>query len=380
MSSSTKAEPQEVEKEGAWRSLEAGAFRRALLEWFDAHQRQLPWRGIDDPYAVWVSEVMLQQTRVATVIDYFERWMKRFANVENLAEAPVEEVLELWSGLGYYRRARHLHQAAKKVVSEYGGQLPRRASELKKLPGVGPYTAGAVASIAFGEVEPVVDGNVMRVATRLEAIEGDPRKGEVKRRIWELAARWVDPQRPGDFNQAMMELGSQVCTVRAPRCGSCAVRQWCRAKKEGDPERYPSGTAKKSPQPMRGRCCVVYCQDEEGSRSFLLRRRREDGLLGGLWGFPGCEKIGQRWPTVDELAQQLQEPLGETSPEDMERSMGTVTHIFSHRRLKMRVHQLRVRSRQSPPGERWRWVGAKELDQVASSALLGKIHQHWQDS
>lgn len=357
------------------------AFRGQLLAWFDDHQRALPWRHVDDAYAVWVSEIMLQQTRVSTVVEYFERWMEVFPTLEALSQAPVEEVLELWSGLGYYRRARYLHRAAKRVVEEHDGSVPRTVEELKKLPGVGPYTAGAIASIAYGQIEPLVDGNVMRVISRLYTIGGDPKRAPAKKMIWQRAGELVDRRRPGDFNQAVMELGSVICTAPAPRCSDCPVSRWCGGLASGEPERFPENGRSVAQRPMRARSCVVYTTDE-GTRRFLLRRRPKQGLLGGLWEFPSSEREGKTWPVIADLARQLEPGLGvDAQAIELDRCMGTVEHVFSHRRLRMRVHELSVEKIEPEPLEvnddRWRWVEEDKLHQVASAALLEKVERLW---
>ena len=216
------------------------AFRRALLDHFDGTRRALPWRSERTPYRVMVSEFMLQQTRVEAVIPYYERWLRRFPGWEALADAGEDEVLRAWTGLGYYRRARNLHRAARIVRERYGGELPEDSEALKRLPGVGEYTAGAVASIAFGRAVPAVDGNVKRVLCRLFDLEAP-----TAARLREKAAALVDPGRPGDFNEALMELGATVCTPRSPGCGGCPVRGWCRARAAGTvaerPARRPRG-------------------------------------------------------------------------------------------------------------------------------------------
>ena len=195
----------------------------ALLGWYDRERRDLPWRRTRDPYAVWVSEVMLQQTRVATVVDYYTRFMHRFPSLQALAEAAEDDVLKIWQGLGYYRRARALLAGARAVVAKHAGRLPAEPARLRELPGVGPYTAGAIASIAFGVREPVVDGNVTRVLCRLYALAGDPERAPLPQRIRRLASELVPAKRPGDFNQALMELGATLCTPRAPDCSATAA-------------------------------------------------------------------------------------------------------------------------------------------------------------
>lgn len=274
-------------------SLESGwicELRRSLLAWFAVHQRPTPWRSTPDPYRVWVAEVMLQQTQTATVIPYYERFMERFPTVQALADAPLEEVLRYWEGLGYYARARNLHRAAQ-LIAQNGGQLPRTADQLRELPGIGAYTAGAIASIAFGQPTPVVDGNVSRVLARLLWLKGDLRAHAAQKRLWQLAQELVDPQQPGAFNQAMMELGSTVCLPVQPRCGACPVSHLCTAYQRGQPTAVPEPSRRTA---MQARVDVSALVLREGR--YLLARRAPEGLWGGLWEFPratrgGCESL-----------------------------------------------------------------------------------------
>lgn len=370
-------------KAGLADEAERAAFRDALLEWFDGHRRELPWRGVDDPYAVWVSEVMLQQTRVETVVDYFQRWMERFPTVQQLADAPIEEVLELWSGLGYYRRARYLHRSACELVEDHDGSLPSTVNELKQLPGIGPYTAGAIASIAFDRCEPLVDGNVMRVISRLYTIEGKPRREPANSQIWQCAEELVDPNRPGDFNQALMELGSEVCTPDSPACLICSVRQWCQAHATGDPQQFPDTRDRPEQKPMRARSCVID-RNVGDKREFLLRRRSRDGLLGGLWEFPSFECEGEDWPRLSQLEELVEGYFDGLAKLEIDDAIGNATHVFSHRRLQVKVHRLciddiEVSCEERRDGQDWRWVGEEQLDEVASAALLDKIYGVWTD-
>jgi len=213
---------------------------RRLLTWYDSDKRDLPWRRTCDPYAILVSEFMLQQTQVATVIPYFERFMAAFPTVRALAAAPEQDVLRLWAGLGYYTRARHLHTAARKIVSDYGSRVPPRLGDLLFLPGVGSYVAGAVASIAFGLPAPAVDANVARLLSRLFALSDNPANPRGRKTLESLAAALIPPERPGDFNQAMMELGALVCAAARPLCDSCPVRGFCKAAQQGNPTAYPA--------------------------------------------------------------------------------------------------------------------------------------------
>jgi A/G-specific adenine glycosylase len=264
--------------------------RAALLAWYDANRRELPWRRTREPWAVWVSEVMLQQTRVETVIPYFERFLKRFPTPDALAAAPLEEVLALWSGLGYYRRARQLHAGARAVAAA-GGRIPARAAELERLPGVGPYTAAAVASIAYGEAVPVLDGNVARVAARRLALAEDPARAETRRRLLAAAAELVDACRPGDSNQALMELGARVCTPRAPRCAACPLAAGCRGAAGGAPEAFPPPRRRRAPRRVRQVAALV-----EGAhgRLWLVRRAESEAVMPGLWEPPTVEASGRR--------------------------------------------------------------------------------------
>jgi A/G-specific adenine glycosylase len=221
------------------------SFRKELLAWFGQFQRDLPWRRTKDPYPIWISEIMLQQTRVAAVIPYYERFLARFPDVRALAEAPQEEVLRLWSGLGYYSRARNLQKAAQQIVAQHGGEFPREEGTVLELPGVGPYTGAAILSIAFDAKHAVLDGNVARVLARLGAIRGDLRESRRWQSLQKTAGQLLEPKSPGNWNQAMMELGATVCTPRAPQCLLCPIAKFCRARQLGDPESFPEKRKKR---------------------------------------------------------------------------------------------------------------------------------------
>ena len=267
--------------------------RKLLLAHYDAHRRDLPWRDSREPYGVWVSEIMLQQTRVETAIPYYDRWMERFPKVEDLAEADEQSVLKAWEGLGYYSRARNLRRSALIVRERLGGALPRDFRGLKALPGIGEYSAGAIASIAFGEVVPAVDGNVRRVLSRLFDLE-NPTTASLRKRASEL----VDPDRPGDWNQALMELGATVCTPRSPRCDACPLSGECRALAEGTQELRPA--SKRRPRVRTVSYAVLVAINPAGE--LFMVRRPADGLLGGLWEFPAVElRVGGRTPMGDRL-------------------------------------------------------------------------------
>lgn len=354
------------------------SFRAGLLSWYRRHRRELPWRGVEDPYAVWVSEVMLQQTQVATVIDYYRRWLERFPSVEDLAQAEVDDVLEMWAGLGYYRRARFLYESAQMIVDELGGELPKTARDLQKLKGVGPYTAGAVASIAFGERTPVVDGNVERVLSRLCAISGDPKSTPNQKLYWRLAGELVDPEAPGDFNQAMMELGATVCTPQNPTCMLCPLREYCEGFASGEPSAYPDTARRARQRAMTVHTAVIVRRGVDES-AFLMVKRPSDGLLAGLWEFPTVE-ADDAGAADDPLDAYLSDDLGARAACDAEPvELGEFVHHFSH--IRMTIHA-QVREVGADDAERGlehsldrpvEWVGRAGLDELAMSAAMQKV-------
>lgn len=258
--------------------------RKKLLAWYRREARDLPWRRSRDPYAIWVSEIMLQQTQVDTVIPYYERWLKKFPDIRTLAEAPLEEVLSAWAGLGYYRRARMLHQAANVLVEKHRAAMPAKAAELIKLPGIGRYTAGAVASIAFGERTPLVDGNVIRILTRIFAIGSDTLKPSTQEELWKLAGKLVPEKHAGDFNQSLMELGALVCAPQNPRCGVCPVRRECQAHAKGEEIKYPFKSRREKLEKIRNFTLVF-----RRGGSVWLKRQPAEARWGGLWMFPFWE-------------------------------------------------------------------------------------------
>ena len=290
-----------------------------MLRWYDAHKRDLPWRRTTDPYAVLVSEVMCQQTRVDVVVPYFEAWMQKWPTMDDLAAADPEEVVAAWSGLGYYRRARNLHAAAKQVVADGW------PTDLQELPGVGPYIAGAVASIAFGRPVPAVDGNVQRVLARMRDIRVDVTKAAGRKAINALAIQLVDADRPGDWTQAVMELGATVCTPASPDCVSCPVAMHCSAKA---PEGLPVKATKRPPVDEDVHFALV-----RDSNKVLLVRRPERGLLGGTWGLPGGTAT---IPLEEHVSNQA------GSSVRVMQENATAEHVFSHRRWRMQVHHAEV--------------------------------------
>jgi A/G-specific adenine glycosylase len=339
------------------------AFQRDLLAWYQRSRRDLPWRRTRDPYAIWLSEVMLQQTRVETVIPYYERFVAAYSNVHALAEAPLEDVLRLWSGLGYYRRARMLHAAARDIDCHHGGSFPDTAAGLLEIKGIGPYTAGAVASIAWGEAVPVVDGNVARVLSRLFALEAE--EGARSRDLWELAGSLVAAEDPSSWNQALMELGATVCTPRRPRCPTCPVRLHCEALARGVTDAIPRPRSRKPPTITRRVGFVLWSRGR-----VLLGRRPEDGLFGGMWEPPHGEDRD-----VGEEGRALV-----TRARGRVRDAGRVTHVLSHRRIEMTIYVGRVDVHMTSSLRRCfrgydtvEWVRRSDLSSVALSTLARKV-------
>ena len=319
---------------------------RCLLDWYELHQRDLPWRRVRDPYRTWVSEIMLQQTRVETVIPYYERWMERFPAIASLAAAEEEEVLQYWQGLGYYSRARNLLQGVKEAVAVYG-DVPQEKENMAALKGVGEYTAGAILSMAYNQPEPAVDGNVLRVFSRLALLEEDIGTAAVKRKVRELARQAMDEQRPGDFNQALMDLGAAVCIPRAPRCDVCPLTDFCRAYACGCAGELPVKRKKTPPQPQ----CLAAGLVSDHQGRYLLRRRPDKGLLAGMWEFPAAA-VPENTKPEDILAQFFRSEAG------LEAEAGEffwiVVHTFSHRRWYLTFYRCRLLN-DAPLPDGWVW-------------------------
>jgi A/G-specific adenine glycosylase len=338
-------------------------FSEKLLAWYDAHAREMPWRGLKDPYAVWVSEIMLQQTRVETVLDYFQRWMQRFPTLAVLAQAEEQDVLRLWEGLGYYSRARNLHRAARQVMLDHGGSLPQTRQGLEKLPGVGAYTAGAIASMAFGLDEIALDGNIRRVLARLFDMALDARSPQGTRLLEELARQNLPPGRAGDYNQALMDLGATICTPRTPRCLLCPLAGLCKALQFGVQEERPV----LKPRPAVPHITVTAALIGRDGR-LLLARRPAGGLLGGMWEFPGGKlENGESLP--DCLAREIREELGVSIA--VGEAFGVYEHAYTHFRVTLHAFVCRLLQGEPRPIEasEIRWVLPEELAQFP----MGKI-------
>ncbi len=340
---------------------------KTLLRWFAEHGRDLPWRKTKDPYAIWVSEIMLQQTRVSTVVPYYERFLKRFPTVESLARARLDTILKLWEGLGYYSRARNLHLAAGGIIERFDGRFPRTAAELLTLPGIGRYTAGAIASNAFDERAPIVDGNIERVLCRVFRIHGNPKDSVVQKMLWSIAGDLVPAKNPGLFNQALMEIGAEVCTPRNPQCGDCPLSRVCQAKRHGEQLSLPTRIPKK-PLPIH---TVVVGVIYKAGR-ILIDKRKPEGLLGGLWEFPGGKReSGESLEAA--LLREVQEELAIRIR--VERPLTVVDHTYSH--FRVRIHAFECSWISGEPRcitcADFKWVRPGDLGRYAFPAANNKI-------
>jgi len=349
-----------------------------LLGWFAHHKRDLPWRHEPrDPYRVWLAEVMLQQTQVTTVIPYYERWLAHFPTLEALAAASLDDVLKLWEGLGYYARARHFHAAARAVMNMHGGRIPRTISELLSLPGVGRYTAGAVASLAFNADVPVLDGNVKRVLSRVYGLRA-PKDSA----LWQLAQSLLPTGRAGAFNEALMDLGSLVCLPRAPRCALCPLRERCAAFAGGDPEAFPGRVARK-PAPHHG---VLTALIVASDGRILLGQRSADGLLGGLWEFISSDlrtDYASEASDTDQLKQMIAARAGLLIERAEIRWLGEVKHAFTHFRITRRAWVVMLSTSQpaaTGPGAYacLRWLRPEEVPGLALARSDQKLWQMYQ--
>jgi A/G-specific adenine glycosylase len=342
--------------------------RRRLLSWYDRHRRELPWRALPgeaaDPYRVWLSEIMLQQTTVATVKSYFERFLERWPDIHALAAADLDEVLHAWQGLGYYARARNLHRCARVLVAEYGGQFPDTEEELRRLPGIGEYTAAAVSAIAFGRKTTPVDGNIIRVMARLMAV-GDPMPGS-KSVIKELTAPLMPQKRAGDFAQALMDLGATVCTPRNPVCALCPWMKDCRAYQDQAVEKYP---VKKKQRQRPVRHGVAYWITRSDG-AVLLRRREEKGLLGGMMEVPSSDWREKSWSAPEARSNA---PL----KSKWVRIPGVVEHTFTHFHLELIVMKTRVRKDHGLNGT---WCRPDEFSEFALPTVMKKVARLMQSS
>ncbi len=346
-------------------------FSASVLRWYDENARALPWRSLPgeyaDPYHVWLSEIMLQQTTVVTVSSYFKKFLEKWPSVENLANAPLDDVLTAWAGLGYYARARNLHKCAATVWHKYGGEFPNSEKELMELPGIGPYTAAAIAAIAFAEPAVVIDGNIERIISRVFRLQEFLPKGrEVLR---DYAASVTPKLRAGDYAQALMDMGSNVCRPKGPTCELCPVARFCMAHAEGDETSFPKKAPKKI-KPVK-MATVIWAENAKGE--VLMRRRAEKGLLGGMMEFPSTQ-----WDDIsgfdDNGPEKLQALLIELGLIDQPvNAVSLVKHTFTHFHLKLQPHVLAVEDNDITPSNHFLWIHPSKFGEIALPTLMAKV-------
>jgi A/G-specific adenine glycosylase len=349
-----------------------GKFQEDLISWFKEEQRELPWRKDQDPYKVWVSEIMLQQTRVDTVIPYFNRFIDWFPTIDDLASANEDKVLKAWEGLGYYSRVRNLHAAVKEVKEKYNGQVPSTPKEISELKGVGPYTAGAILSIAYGKAEPAVDGNVMRVFSRILSIWEDIAKPS-SRKVFEKAVRQlISHEEPSEFNQALMELGALICTPTSPSCLLCPVREHCQGFHEGVQEELPIKTKKTKQRNVQ--LATIILTDEQGR--ILIHKRPNNGLLANLWEFPNVEVHQSMVVDRDQLVSLYRESFNMNIK--VEKAIGQLNHIFSHLIWDITLYVGSIHS-DYLPGSEWQYVFIEEIENYAFPVPYQKMFKLYQE-
>ena len=352
-----------------WEEEKIASFREKLLAWYDANKRDLPWRRTQDPYKIWISEIMLQQTRVDTVIPYYERFLDWFPTVADLAQAPEEKLLKAWEGLGYYSRVRNMQKAALQIMEDHGGVFPATYEAISKLKGIGPYTAGAIASIAFGLPEPAVDGNVMRVLARLFEVDYDIGVSTNRKIFQAMMEFLIDPDRPGDFNQALMDLGSDIESPINPRPEESPVKEFSAAYQHGTMDRYPIKAPKKKPVPVHLTAFII--KDSQGR--YLLEKNEREGLLSGFWHFPLIEvdslseNLGQL-SLLDGQGHLVDNPEILSFEQDydlvidwQDRSYPIVQHVFSHRKWQVQLRYGLVKEGEQSTSESTVWLLPEEF-------------------
>ena len=336
-------------------------FAERLLAWYGREGRNLPWRNTRDPYRIWLAEIMLQQTTVAAVINYFQRFVERFPTLKRLAEAPLEEVIDMWAGLGYYSRARNLHATAKKLVAEYDGAFPRTVDELQQLPGIGRSTAGAISALAFEHQAAILDGNVRRVLCRLGALQEPPRSPRAEKQLWAWSEELTPAEQIHDYTQAIMDLGATVCTPRKPQCDQCPVVEFCRARQLALVDVLPLKQAGKKIPTRRE---VVLLVERDGR--YLIRRRPVEGFLGGLWEFPGSYVSDD-----EQVEHKLAWLKGEMGLSGTPGKLAEVEHVYSHFRLIVIPYLLQVMT--GFVAEEFSWIDLPDLADVALHGAHKKV-------
>lgn len=360
-------------------------FRRELLAWYGTHHRPLPWRQTQDAYAIWISEIMLQQTQVATVIDYYGRFLQRFPNVRSLAEAPEQEVLTQWSGLGYYRRARQMHAAAQRIVTQHAGRFPKSLDSLLSLPGIGRYTAGAIVSFAYGHRAPILEANTVRLFSRLIGLREDPRTTASQSNLWSFAERILPKagERVGKVNQAVMELGSLICTPKQPDCAACPVHRFCAAHRAGIQNEIPL----RAPRPtftLLHHALVV----AQRSGKTLMRQNSADGWWSGLWDFPRIDLTALGWHAdfehisrtpsqqIDLLKRGMQERLGLELRETKTEYIRSMRHGVTRYRIALHCYHAQLKAAaQLPSTHNWQWVDLAQEPELPLTATAHKLRR-----
>lgn len=348
---------------------EIRSLQEQLLSWFTQHQRDLPWRRTYDPYQVWISEIMLQQTQVKTVLPYFDRWMNALPTIEAVAHAPEDFLLKLWEGLGYYSRARNIQKAARQILEHHGGNFPSHYNDILKLPGIGRYTAGAIASIAFNQEAPIVDGNIIRLIARLLNRKENTKDPQILAQIWEQSEAWIPKGQARDFNQSMMELGALICTPKNPDCGRCPVQSHCEAYAAGTISEIPNRGVKAEKIPLQVAVAIL-----ESSNKIFIQKRGHKGLMAGLWEFPGGKIEPHEQPeeaVKRELLEELGIQIGAAQP------FMRIKHAYT--RYVVDLHCFRA----TPSTEKFslqaavesKWVTVDELSKFAFPAANVKIIQ-----
>lgn len=392
-----KAKP-ESNQAAAENAVAEAAWVKTLLSWYDANKRDLPWRKTKDPYRIWVSEIMSQQTRIEAMKPYYENWMEQFPTKEALAEADEDTVVKAWQGLGYYSRARNLRLGVREVMTKYGGEMPRTRKEVESLKGVGAYTAGAILSLAFGQREAAIDGNVLRVYARLYAVREDIMRTAGKKAIAALVEETLPYDRPGDFNQSLMDFGSSICIPKAPRCEGCPLRRWCQADALGIAAELPVRIVKKSVPIISVVTGLI--RNEKGE--YLLHRRPATGLLHSMWEFPnvevprnvtmqdkkelpliGVDELAREWQRIFTDSKRLKGRLKDTEIKWHSKAVTTLRHVFSHRCWDMEAYEAEFTGDDTLAIEQdnseWRWVSPEDFTELPWAGPHGKLTVYCRD-
>lgn len=370
-----------------WSQEKIDTFQEEFLTWYQKERRNLPWRVNTDPYRVWISEIMLQQTRVDTVIDYYYRFMEKYPTIQSLAEAEEDELLKIWEGLGYYSRARNLQAAAQQIMADFNGEMPAEISDIQSLKGIGPYTAGAIGSIAFQLPEPAIDGNVMRVESRLFCLTDDISKASSRKTFDSVMRQIISHENPGDFNQALMDLGSAVCTPTSPKCQDCPIQAYCLAYEKQNQEAFPVKTKKLKPKDVFLVAGII--QNQAGE--VLLTQRAATGLLANMWTFPMMEvpkavydELNASWQKDNENQLEL---IAETEAPPIfeeravvwqKRHLDEVQHVFSH--LKWHILPFFGRQLKGTLMENEKWVVPEAFSTYVFPKVQHKLVESWQKS